>query len=44
MARSQEIPAYLQSEEALKSVASYAQRKEFVKGNERAYGISREYK
>lgn len=30
MARTQEIPAYLQSEEAFKSVISYEKRKEMV--------------
>lgn len=43
MARAQEIPAYLQSEEAFKNVASYSQRKALVQGNERRYNISERY-
>ncbi len=43
MARAQEIPAYLQSEEAFKSVISYGQRKEIVQGNERKFGVTGTY-
>lgn len=43
MAKVQEIPAYLQSEEAFKSVANYEQRKSVVSGNERKYGVSGKY-
>lgn len=43
MARTQEIPAYLQSEEAFKSVISYGQREKVVQGNERKFGVSGKY-